>query len=72
MRNYPEWVFSFMAVTSQGCVSVPTNSLWVGAEIEYALNDSGAAVVFCDGQRAALLIRYTLVQPHHMYHLSQS
>ena len=53
MRNYPEWVFSFMAVTSQGGVSVPTNSLWVGAEIEYALNDSGAVVVFCDGERAA-------------------
>ena len=53
MRNYPEWVFSFMATTSQGGVAVPTNSLWVGAEIEYALNDSGAAVVFCDGQRAA-------------------
>ena len=56
MRNYPEWVFSFMAATSQGYVSVPTNSLWVGAEIEYALNDSSASVVFCDGQRAAQVI----------------
>ncbi len=56
MRNYPEWVFAFMATTAQGAVAVPTNSLWVGAEIEYALNDSGAAIVVCDGQRAAQVL----------------
>ena len=56
MRNYPEWIFSFMAATSVGGVAVPTNSLWVGAEIEYALNDSGATICFVDGPRAAQVL----------------
>ena len=56
MRNYPEWVLAFMGSTSSGLVSVPTNSLWVGDEISYGLNDSGSTVCFCDGQRAAQVL----------------
>ena len=56
MRNYPEWILAFIASTSSGLVSVPTNSLWVGEEIAYGLNDSGSAVCFCDGPRAAQIL----------------
>jgi long-chain acyl-CoA synthetase len=56
MRNYPEWILAFMGSTSSGLVSVPTNSLWTGDEISYGLNDSGATVCFCDGQRAAQVL----------------
>merc|ERR1719323_2297471 len=39
-----------------GCVAVPTNSLWVPAELEYGMNDSGTAVAFVDGERAERLL----------------
>ena len=42
MRNYPEWVLSFMAVTSIGGIAVAMNSLWRPDEMAYGLNDSGA------------------------------
>lgn len=55
-RNYPEWVLSFMAATAIGCVAVPTNALWLPAELEYGINDSGTSVAFVDGERAARIL----------------
>ncbi len=52
MRNYPEWVFSFMAVTSIGGVAVAMNALWTTEEMEYGLTDSGAKVLIADDERA--------------------
>ena len=49
-------VLAFIGSASSGLVSVPTNSLWVGEEIAYGLNDSGASVCFCDGPRAAQIL----------------
>jgi long-chain acyl-CoA synthetase len=51
MRNYPEWVTSFAAVTSIGAVAVSLNAWWTGPEIEYGLIDSGARVLICDDER---------------------
>ena len=51
MRNYPEWVMCFMAVTSIGAIAVGLNALWQPEEMEYGLIDSGATVLFADGER---------------------
>jgi long-chain acyl-CoA synthetase len=51
MRNYPEWVFAFAAVTSIGAVSVSLNAWWTADEIEYALDDCGATVLIADVER---------------------
>ncbi|MDH3686936.1 MAG: acyl--CoA ligase, partial [Myxococcales bacterium] len=51
MRNYPEWITSFMAVTSVGGVAVAMNALWQPDELAYGLRDSGAKVFFADSER---------------------
>jgi len=51
MRNYPEWITSFMAVTSLGGVAVAMNALWQPDELAYGLRDSGAKVFFADAER---------------------
>jgi long-chain acyl-CoA synthetase len=51
MRNYPEWVLAFMASTSVGAVAVAMNAHWQPPEMEYALTNSGAGVVFVDRER---------------------
>ncbi|MGB1617854.1 MAG: class I adenylate-forming enzyme family protein, partial [Pseudomonadales bacterium] len=51
MRNYPEWIISFMAVTSMGAVAVAMNALWQTDEIEYGLKHSGSKVFIADGER---------------------
>lgn len=51
MRNYPEWMFTYMAVTSIGAVAVPLNSWWQGDELEYGLNNSESKVFIADQER---------------------
>ena len=51
MRNLPEWVVAFAAITSVGGVAVSLNAWWTGAELEYGLVDSGAKVMLCDRDR---------------------
>ncbi len=55
MRNYPEWIAAFIGITSAGAVAVPLNSWGRTEELEYALDDAGARVVFCDHQRLEYL-----------------
>ena len=60
MRNYPEWMAIFIAVTSIGAVIVPVNSWGKPDDIAYTVEDAGARLVFCDQQRfdgAASLFR---------------
>lgn len=54
MRNYPEWVISFAAITSIGAISVSLNAWWTEDELSYALADSGATVLIADQRRAEL------------------
>lgn len=51
MRNYPEWILTFNAITSIGAIAVAMNSLWLSDEMAYGLNDSGAKVLFADQER---------------------
>ncbi|HET6795235.1 MAG TPA: class I adenylate-forming enzyme family protein [Acidimicrobiales bacterium] len=51
MRNYPEFLISFWATQALGAVAVPLNAWWTGPELEYGLRDSGAKVLFADGER---------------------
>jgi steroid-24-oyl-CoA synthetase len=53
MRNYPEWVVSFAAITSIGAISVSLNAWWTTEEFDYALADSGSRVVIADRERVA-------------------
>jgi long-chain acyl-CoA synthetase len=56
MRNFPEWSIAFWAATAVGAVVVPLNAWWTGPELEFGLSDSGASVVFADGERAERLV----------------
>lgn len=51
MRNYPEWILTFAAVTSIGAIAVSMNALWQSEELEYGLVDCGAKVLFADQER---------------------
>jgi long-chain acyl-CoA synthetase len=51
MRNFPEWILAFTAITSIGAVAVAMNALWQPEEMEYGLRDSGAKVFFADAER---------------------
>lgn len=53
MRNYPEWVVAFAAITSIGAISVSMNAWWTADELDYALGDSGAKIVIADAERTA-------------------
>lgn len=58
MRNYPEWIWAFMAITALGAIVVPLNAWWTGEELAYAIENCGAKLVICDEVRAERL------QPH--------
>ncbi len=51
LRNYPEWVFSYLAIVSAGGIAVALNSWWNTHEMEYGLIDCGATIVFVDQER---------------------
>ncbi len=51
MRNYPEWMLAYWAVTSMGAVVVGMNAWWVAQEMAFALEDSVPRVLICDRER---------------------
>ena len=51
MRNLPEWVISFAAITSVGAISVSLNAWWTEDELDFAIDDSGLKVLIADGER---------------------
>ncbi|MEY2435923.1 MAG: steroid-24-oyl-CoA synthetase, partial [Acidimicrobiaceae bacterium] len=51
MRNFPEWVIAFAAITSIGAISVSLNAWWTPDEMDFALEDSGASVLIADEER---------------------
>jgi acyl-CoA synthetase (AMP-forming)/AMP-acid ligase II len=52
MRNYPEWVTSYVAIAHLGAVAVPMNAWWTADELNYGISDSGARLVIADEERA--------------------
>lgn len=57
MRNYPEWILAFCAVTSIGAIAVAMNALWQSEEMAYGLSDCGAKVLLADQERLDRLAR---------------
>ena len=55
MRNYPEWIVAFQAITSIGAVAVALNAWWTTDELEYGFEDCGAKVCVADQERVARL-----------------
>ena len=51
MRNYPEWILAFEAITAIGAIAVAMNALWQPGEMAYGLEDSGARVLLADDER---------------------
>ncbi|MFN0186996.1 MAG: AMP-binding protein [Aquabacterium sp.] len=51
MRNYPEWMLAFNAITSIGAVAVAVNALAATDEQVYMLEHSGARVLIADQER---------------------
>src|ERR1700678_2648363 len=51
MRNYPEWVVAFAAITSIGAISVSLNAWWSEDELDFALEDSGTTLLIADAER---------------------
>lgn len=51
MRNYPEWMLAYWAITSMGAVVVGMNAWWVAQEMHYGLEDSRPRVLICDRER---------------------
>ncbi len=58
MRNYPEWIFAFMGITSMGAVAVAMNAWWTGEEMLYGIDDSGLQTLFVDRERLQQLSPY--------------
>ncbi len=58
MRNFPEWVFAFMGITSMGAVAVAMNAWWTGSEMVYGIEDSGLKTLFVDRERLEHLSPY--------------
>jgi acyl-CoA synthetase (AMP-forming)/AMP-acid ligase II len=70
MANNPEYIISFMAVTSMGAVCVLLNSWWVPDEVTYGLENSGATLLIGDEKRLMGLEKFTelkkiVVRPVH-------
>ncbi|MEX0339364.1 MAG: AMP-binding protein [Arenibacterium sp.] len=55
MQNCPEMLTLMMAITSVGGVVVFLNAWWTSEELDYAVRDSGAKLIFADRTRAARL-----------------
>ncbi|WP_228442237.1 AMP-binding protein [Chryseobacterium nematophagum] len=51
MKDSPEFVYSFLALISIGCIPVPINPLIKDSELEYILEDSKAIGVIIDDQQ---------------------
>lgn len=56
MRNCPELLLLTMAIASIGAVTVFVNAWWTTEELDYAVKDSGAQLVFADGERMRRLM----------------
>ena len=57
MRNFPEWIMAFQAITSIGAIAVGMNSLWQAEEIDYGLQDSGCKLLIADQERIDLVVK---------------
>ncbi len=66
MRNCPEWVVSFVAVTGAGLVLVALNPWWSEEEWASALSDARPDVLIVSKDLLDLAQRATATYPHHL------
>jgi len=59
MRNYPEWIIAYMAITSVGAMCVAMNALWTADEMSYGLSMSQPKVLITDQERLDRLTAIT-------------
>ncbi len=52
--NHPRWVAAYLGVIAAGCTTVPLDTALHGDQITKLLQDSGAALLFCDGKHLAI------------------
>jgi acyl-CoA synthetase (AMP-forming)/AMP-acid ligase II len=55
MRNYPEWIIAFMAITSIGAIAVPLNAWWKQDEFTQVIEHCDAKLALVDDKRYDLL-----------------
>lgn len=58
MRNFPEWVIIFNAITSIGGIAVAMNALWQSEEMEFGLKDCSARLLFADQERVDRMVPF--------------
>ncbi len=51
MRNYPEWIFAFIAISMIGGVVVPLNAWWQGSELAQAIDNARPKLAIVDKER---------------------
>jgi long-chain acyl-CoA synthetase len=66
MRNYPEWMLAFSAITSIGAVAVAMNAHWQTDEMAYGLTDCGAKVLIADQERLDRLAQHAPIPGLHV------
>ncbi|MGB5863207.1 MAG: AMP-binding protein [Sulfitobacter sp.] len=62
MRNYPELLMLVLGISATGATVVFLNAWWTTQELEYALHDSEAKLVFADGPRTERLLPLVATQ----------
>jgi long-chain acyl-CoA synthetase len=55
MRNYPEWIIAFIAITSIGAIAVPVNAWLQKDELNYVIDNCDAKLVITDDKRYSIL-----------------
>ena len=58
MRNLPEWPVAFFGALLAAAIATPLNAWWTGAELEYALKDSGAKIAVLDAERFERIVAH--------------
>jgi long-chain acyl-CoA synthetase len=53
LRNYPEWMIAFQAITAIGAIAVAANSHWPADELTHAVRDTEPRVLILDAERLA-------------------
>lgn len=55
LPNVVQWPIAWLAILKAGAVTVPVNSSYQRADLEFVLQDSGARVLFTDAEHTALV-----------------
>ncbi|MFC4377706.1 class I adenylate-forming enzyme family protein [Nocardia halotolerans] len=55
LPNVVQWPIAWLTVLKAGAVTVPVNSSYQRADLEFVLQDSGARVIFTDAEHTALV-----------------